>query len=133
MMTHKLYQLKLKEAKQQKSELEGQVQKCRRQLHESLLANKIGQAEQLQLVLETLERKLKLAEAKVAAVKGTEAEAQKEAEQARKDLEKALPIVENLTVKLPEEWESIKQLFPCEGFFSAIPRVWPIAVDLERR
>jgi hypothetical protein len=109
MKVHKLYELRLEQAEQQKAQLEAQVQECRSRLHEALLANKIGQAEQLQTVLENLQRKLKLAEAKVAAVKGTEPKALEETKQAKKDLEKALPILENLSNKLPDEWEAIKE------------------------
>jgi len=106
-MVHKLFQLKLQEAERRKQELEAQVETYKKRMHELLLANRTAQAEECQLVLERLHRQLELASEKVKAVEGTKPTAEEEAEEAKKDLEKTLPILRELSVSLPSQYKNI--------------------------
>jgi len=106
-MPHKLFKLRLQEAQERRKKLEGQVAGSRAKMHELLLSNKHAQAEECQLVLERLQRQLELATEKVKAVEGTKPLAEREAREARKDLEETLPRLWELSKNLPEEYKNI--------------------------
>jgi len=131
-MVHELFQLKLQEAEQRKQDLEDQVERYRARMHELLLADKYAQAAECQLTLERLRRQLDLASEKVKAVQSTQPAAELEAEEAKKDLERALPRLNELSSSLPGQYEDIlKKIKELDSLLDTFKKDYLASVDLQ--